>query len=383
MLGFLYAFLLGGLALAVGGGSSGNSAPTGPSSAPEPGSLGNDSEDNGPPASQDSGSENGDEGGESPPPVVSPPQTPTQPEVPELPNSHYDIGWEGLSAEEQLIVELVNRARLQPVEEQSISGDVLARASNADPDQPLAVLETLSNAARAHSQDMDDRNFFDHVNPDGQGPTARANEEGYGGGVGENIAVRASSWTNFDQQERVIDLHEGLWESDGHQNNLLGDNWNVMGAGYDYGSHFGYDGGTFVTEKFGNDGDTYLTGVVIDDEDGDEFYDMGEGQGGVHITAFDGETAFATATWAAGGYTLALPPGTYRVVFEGGELDQPYETEVTIGNENVKLDVIEESGGVVASLNAGVPLPGVEVTEDQVAFDVDEPDLELGLFEMV
>ena len=128
---------------------------------------------------------------------------------------------------------------------------------------------------------------------------------------------------------------------------------------------------------------TYLTGVVIDDEDGDEFYDMGEGQGGVHITAFDGETAYATATWAAGGYTLALPPGTYRVVFEGGELDQPYETEVTIGNENVKLDVIEESGGVVASLNAGVPLPGVEVTEEQVAFDLDEADLELGLFDMV
>lgn len=385
MLGFLYAFLLGGLALALGGGSSGASAGGGSSAAPAPSPVddGNAGEDEGAPAAEDSGSGDGDEGGSMAPPVVNPPAPPSQPEAPDLPGSAYDIGWAGLSAEEQLIVELVNRARMDPVAEQSISGDVLARSSNAQPDQPLAVIESLSDAARSHSQDMDDRNFFDHVNPDGQGPGARASEEGYSGGVGENIAVRASSWTNFDQQQRAVDLHEGLWESDGHQNNLLGDNWNVMGAGYDYGDHWGYDGATFVTEKFGNDGETYLTGVVIDDEDGDDFYDIGEGQGDVRITAFDGETAYATATWAAGGYSLALPPGTYRVVFEGGELDQPYETEVTIGNENVKLDVIEDGGAVVASLNAGVPLPGVEVSEDMATFEVDEPDLELGLFEIV
>ncbi|MDJ0638183.1 MAG: hypothetical protein QNJ20_05060, partial [Paracoccaceae bacterium] len=100
-------------------------------------------------------------------------------------------------------------------------------------------------------------------------------------------------------------------------------------------------------------GETYLTGVVIEDGDDDDFYDIGEGQGGVQITAFDGENTYTTSTWEAGGYTLALPPGTYRVLFEGGDLDAPYETDVTIGDENVKLDVIDEGGALLATVSAG------------------------------
>jgi hypothetical protein len=151
-------------------------------------------------------------------------------------------------------------------------------------------------------------------------------------------------------------------------------------VGYDYGDYLGYAGSTFVTEMFSDRGETYLTGVVIEDEDGDEFYDIGEGQGGVRITAYDGDETYATATWDAGGYTLALPPGTYRVVFEGGELDVPYETDVTIGDENVKLDVIDQGGAVAASLSAGaVPNPALlpvlePVTDDVLAVYEDEED---------
>jgi hypothetical protein len=277
-------------------------------------------------------------------------------DAPDLPDSAYALDWAGLNAEEQYLVELINRARLDPVAEQTISGDVLARASNSEPDEPLAVLGSLAEAARGHSQDMIDRDFFSHTNPDGQGPTARAAEEGYSGGVGENIAYYTTGRAVTDSQGRVDLLHENLWASDGHQNNLLGDSYNVIGTGYVEGNYDGWDGTTMVTEKFASDGNTYLTGVVIEDADNDDFYDIGEGQGDVRVTAWDEDgNSYATSTWEAGGYTLELPPGTYTVRFEGGDLDQPYETTVTVTDENIKLDV-EDPG--VASVTATATAPG-------------------------
>jgi hypothetical protein len=289
-------------------------------------------------------------------------------DVPDLPAREYDIGWAGLSAEEQLIVELINRARLDPEGELGRQSDGYASGVTTAPKEALAVVQTLSDAAENHSEDMDDRNFFAHTNPDGDTPGDRALEEGHGSRyVGENIGWIGSTRTSFDEQARAENHHDNLWESDGHQRNFMSDNWSEIGVGYDYGSYLGYDGSTFVTEMFSDRGETYLTGVVIEDQDGDDFYDIGEGQGGVRVTAYDGDTAYTTATWDSGGYSLALPPGTYRVVFEGGDLDAPYETEVTIGSENVKLDVYDEANAAITSLSvSSVPdpvfLPGIEPT---------------------
>ena len=370
MLFILLAITAGGMAFALGGSSSSGSNPVSAANVPGPDPMPEETEDD----AEDEAAGQDDTGGDEASGV----------EAPDLPNNAYDIGWAGLSAEEQMIVELVNRARMDPGEEVDRLDEGLASGISSDPAQPLAVIEELSDAARDHSEDMDDRDFFSHLNPDNDGPGARAIDAGYGSGyVGENIGWIGSTFEQ-DEQVRAEAHHENLWESDGHQRNLMDEDWSEIGVGYDHGDYQGYDESTFVTEMFGDKGETYLTGVVIEDADGDEFYDIGEGQGDVRITAFDGETAYATATWAAGGYTLALPPGTYNVVFEGGELDQPYATEVTIGNENVKLDVIEEGGSVVASLNAGTPLPGVPVVEDTMDYvpfvtEVEEEDL----FEMV
>lgn len=267
----------------------------------------------------------------------------TPPSTPDIPDSAYDIGWAGLSAEEQLIVELVNRARMDPNAEVNRLNDDLSEDSSPNSVQALAVVPTLSNAAEAHSEDMDDRNFFSHTDPDGGLPWDRAEDAGHENRfVGENIGWIGSSSTNFDEQARAEAHHANLWNSDGHQENLLGNQWSEIGLGYDYGDHRGLDGSTFVTELFSDTGETYLTGVVLEDGDGDEFYDIGEGQGDVQITAIDdNENVFTTSTWDSGGYTLELPTGNYRVVFEGGDLDQPFETNVSIGNENVKLDVFD------------------------------------------
>ena len=87
----------------------------------------------------------------------------------------------------------------------------------------------------------------------------------------------------------------------------------------------------------------FLTGVAFHDRFvPDEFYSLNEGLGNVTVTArrSDGQT-FTTTTWASGGYSLRLQPGTYTVTGSGNGLPTPvvYE-EVVIGNENVKRDFI-------------------------------------------
>ncbi|MEM9430413.1 MAG: hypothetical protein AAGA32_13070, partial [Pseudomonadota bacterium] len=157
---------------------------------------------------------------------------------------------------------------------------------------------------------------------------------------GENLAW--SSRANDYSDSQISARHASLWGSDGHQRNMLSSGYREIGVGFTSGNT-----GSYVTQKFGNRGIVYLTGVVTDDLDEDLFYDVGEGLGEVRITAWNDEDVAATSTWDAGGYSLALEPGTYTVRFEGGDLDGAYETTVTIGSANVKLDVIEARDAVV------------------------------------
>jgi hypothetical protein len=235
------------------------------------------------------------------------------------------------------------------------------RAGAGRPPEPPVTRE-LSAAARAHSQDMDNRDFFSHTNPDGVSASGRAMAAGHGSTfVGENIGWIGSSSTNFNTQTRVEAHHANLWASDGHQRNLMFADWTEIGVGYDYGDYRGFAGSTFVTEMFGARGVTYLTGVVIADGDGDNFYDIGEGLGGVRITATNGSATYATETWGAGGYTLALPSGAYDVRFEGGGLPAPVLRQVTIGTRNVKLDVIVN--GAAQTLSEGPVGDAAEAVE--------------------
>lgn len=296
--------------------------------------------------------------GTAPPSASAGIAAPPGPDIPDLADSAHDLSWSGLNPEEQLIVELINRARMDPAGEVARLNEPLASGISSSPAQPLAVTPELSAASREHSQDMDDRDFFQHRNPDGQTPGDRALEEGHGSGfVGENIGWIGSSSLPADTQPRAEAHHQNLWNSDGHQRNLMDDRWSEVGLGYDEGSYNGWNGSTFVTEMFGDRGFSYLTGVVIEDGDSDDFYDIGEGMGGVHITAWDGTTAYATETWGSGGYALALPPGTYDVLFEGAGLGGPVTRTVVIGDDNVKLDVIEDRGVVTLASRTPEPVP--------------------------
>ncbi|HEY8467308.1 MAG TPA: CAP domain-containing protein [Solirubrobacterales bacterium] len=94
----------------------------------------------------------------------------------------------------------------------------------------------LRGVARAHSQDMIDRDFFDHVNPDGDGPGDRAQNAGYPGSVGENIAQVFLSppsakrfftiWRNSPgHNSNMLDLHGVRTRTAGMGFALAGATW--------------------------------------------------------------------------------------------------------------------------------------------------------------
>lgn len=108
----------------------------------------------------------------------------------------------------------------------------LVNAVRADNDlAPLAWHAPVAEVARAHSEDMAVRDFFDHVNPDGLDPGDRIAAAGiHNSGWGENIAA------GYFSPESVMDA----WmNSPGHRANILSPNWTHLGVGIHEGGTYG------------------------------------------------------------------------------------------------------------------------------------------------
>lgn len=89
-----------------------------------------------------------------------------------------------MTAQEQLMIELLNRARAAPAAEASRFGidlnkDLPPGTISPTPKQPLAPDQILIQAAGGHSQDMLNRDYFSHTSPEQKSPTDRASALGY------------------------------------------------------------------------------------------------------------------------------------------------------------------------------------------------------------
>jgi uncharacterized protein YkwD len=100
----------------------------------------------------------------------------------------------------------------------------------------LKINELLVRSARGHSRHMRVNGYFDHTAPDPAlaSPGLRAARQGYGGGVGENIA--RGTWSGRD-------AFRAWFGSSGHHRNMLARGWTEMGAGR--------SGGDWWTQNFG------------------------------------------------------------------------------------------------------------------------------------
>jgi len=107
---------------------------------------------------------------------------------------------------------------------------------------PLEMNEIARVAARLHSLDMAEQNFFEHDNLDGLDPFERMENAGYQGADpwGENI--QAGSGT-------AADAVASLMTSPGHCRNIMDPDYTVIGLGYAYGDASDY--GHYWTQCFG------------------------------------------------------------------------------------------------------------------------------------
>jgi hypothetical protein len=273
-----------------------------------------------------------------------------------------------MSAHEQLLIELINRARLDPAGEAARIGsneglnsgtcDGVQVNISATPKQPLAPHQALADAAELHSQDMLDRDYFSHTTlGTNNGPTQRAQAQGYPGSAGENISTFRQSPTEFSVQDminQVYDRHKSLWESECHRVNMFRDHWEDIGTGIRFGDYFsnGIDwNASMVTENFGSAVGGKLTGVayneaaVADNINPDAgIYNIGEGVGNLTITARDAAgNTYTTTSGPSGGYELAAPAGTYTLTATGGILGNAVVTKAGVrhlmdGFQNTKVD---------------------------------------------
>lgn len=155
---------------------------------------------------------------EGPRPLVGPsavpnPSTPTpSPAPPPTPSAPAG----NVTALENEVVALVNQQRAQ--------GASCGLRGTMPPVGPVTIHETLRRVARAHSEDMQTRRFFAHINPDGLAPADRIRNAGYNAsGSGENIAVGTPT------ARSVMDM----WmQSPDHCFNIMFAQWTRIGVGF-------------------------------------------------------------------------------------------------------------------------------------------------------
>ncbi|NOZ19546.1 MAG: hypothetical protein GXP25_00495 [Planctomycetes bacterium] len=283
------------------------------------------------------------------------------------------------TAYDQYLLELVNRARLNPTAEAARYGIDLNEGSpsptiSSSPKQPLAFNLNIIEAAQQHSAWQGSVGYISHVGAGGTMPWDRMAASGYTNyeGAGENIAM---CWVGGTQTAAVAYAHELLFvDSDvdgrGHRVNMLRDSYKEIGVGCWFGQINGEDY-LIATEDFGwRSGNSFFTGVVYtDDVVDDDFYTPGEGLGGVTITANrHGGGSYVMATWGSGGYSLRVPSGTYDITASGGAFGTATQTDVYIGGENVKVDF---TAGTVSRPDLQVTSVDAPATTDQdTYFDV-------------
>ncbi|MCO6436623.1 MAG: CAP domain-containing protein [Phycisphaerae bacterium] len=119
---------------------------------------------------------------------------------------------------------------LSLVNERRAAGADCGSAGTFEPAAPLTMNAALRCAARLHSLDMATRGFFDHTNPDGDGPAERIAPTGYQPRTwGENIAY------GYATPEQVV---AGWMGSDGHCANIMRSSFTEIGVGYEPGQHW-------------------------------------------------------------------------------------------------------------------------------------------------
>lgn len=271
-----------------------------------------------------------------------------------------------LTDNEQLLLELINRARANPTAEAARYGvglnDGLRPGEiSGDPQQPLAPVQMLITAASGHAADMLNRDYFSHTTRGtSKGSSDRARDQGYIGSVGENLSWGGST-LQIDQIAHISERHQSLFRSSGHRKNMLRSSWQEIGVSLQYGQ-FTDDrtyNASMAVQNFGDrNGTPYITGVVYADTTKNNFYDIGEAVRSGSMTATNLSTGqkVTTAISTSGGYALQVSSGQWSVeaVYLHGGLSVRAVQFVQVSTANVKLDFERFSTGTPDQLAVSI-----------------------------
>lgn len=251
-----------------------------------------------------------------------------------------------MTAAEQYALELLNRARLDPVAEARRFGIGLNNGVDADdritaaPMQVLAYSAMAERAALMHANWMIANDVFSHrQGGDNDSVYDRMLNVGYvfGGatwGYGENLVAVTS---NGMSATAIMNEFHKLWMlSPGHRANMLADSFREIGYTHVEGDLLGLD--QVGVEVFGWAANrVYVTGVAYNDKNKDAFYSIGEGTGGAVFRIEDGATGRSTAT---GGYQVlgSLGDVVVRVTAAGAIASTRLGLDLSDGN--VKVDLV-------------------------------------------
>ena len=267
------------------------------------------------------------------------------------------------TVQEQLSLERVNRARLKPGAEAAMNSIAIDEGVpgqlNTTPKQPVALNAKLMSVARAHCNDMLNRDYFEHNTPEGTTPFNRITSGGYVyQTAGENLAWRGTTgtinMTDATEQQHLDLFVDSTVPGRGHRLIMLGENFREVGIGIVKGD-FTQNGTRYdsamQTQNYGATPaiSTFVLGVVYNDTNSNGRYDAGEGTANSSVTL----GTVTKLTNAGGGYGFeVLTAGTYNLRFASGT---NRDLVLDPGSPNLKVDLVNGSS-VVVNLGLG-PLP--------------------------
>jgi uncharacterized protein YkwD len=291
------------------------------------------------------------------------------------PAQRYDHG--DPTGEEQLMLELANRARSNPAAEAArlsidLNDGLASGTLNPSPKPPLALNRFLLAAARNHSQWLLNNQQFSHTGENGTDPGGRMTDAGYSfigsWNYAENISFQGTTQVP-DVADLVAASHDGLFvdegiEGRGHRINLLNKASREVGIGIRVGpweqSGRLYNVAMSTQDFASSDGShpAYLVGVIFRDDNQDGFYTVGEGVGSVTVMPDRGN--YYAISSASGGYAIPLGrlTGQMTVTFSSAQWPVTITKTVTLTGVNVKRDI---------ELNADLVSPPAAPRFSQVA----------------
>lgn len=254
-----------------------------------------------------------------------------------------------MTAREQLMLELINRARMDPRGE-AARLDVTLGAGQGKPVQVLAGNDALRAAAFNHSGWMllnDDLDIAETKGSEGfVAVTSIERMHAYGYKLaGKYYYAENVSWvgepTAPDFTQSILDQHASLFAGTGNRGRMLDAKFQEAGIGQQAGT-FHEDGNSYVASMVTQDyirsgAKVFITGVIYSDTVIDnDFYDLGEG---LALRKVSAKGAATDTSGTGGGYELQFSASgiaTMRFRQPGADL----KLDVALGTTNVKVDAV-------------------------------------------